>query len=395
MAGRIRLALAARAEEVQHGVVLGGVAEVVAHDGLQHVVDEVLQRACAADDLGRLVGADVDDLRHVEIEGKAVARTHGDAAELGVKVVRLGAGGPVQHDVGGGHQLHAHDAGVDGVLAGEQGLAPHALVAHVHEVAVLEVRAADVQVRLAYIGDDHAHMADGDLKHGHLLDLGKPGVDVPLAAEQHLLLQAAAAAGVQEGLRVLKVVMPAHHRAGDLTGLDGHAVERGHDAHEIRVHMADAQQPGVQAMLGCVFRGDDGEERGIDAIRARCDDAELAAFFAPIFEEGAGVLEVIAHHGMRQDATRRNGCASLGHDEGQLSLRYADHGHFFNMVLHDPEAEMQARGQRVGLVAGLAMQGDDFSRGQVFEGKAFHDDAHLALRNVNAGDKVERKHAQD
>ena len=148
----------------------------------------------ARDHLGRVGRADVDDLRDVEVEGEAVPRAHGDRGQLRVVGVGLGAVRPVEHDVGGGHQLHLHHARVERVLARVERRHPHALVAGVHQVAVLEVGAAHVLVRLAHEGDDDAHVADGDLRHGHLLHLHEPGVEVPRAGQQHLLLQAAPAA---------------------------------------------------------------------------------------------------------------------------------------------------------------------------------------------------------
>ncbi len=72
------LPLAARGQEIEHRVVLRRVPEVVADDGLQHVVHEVLDRTHPGDDLGRVESAHVDDLRHVEVEGEAILRAHGD-----------------------------------------------------------------------------------------------------------------------------------------------------------------------------------------------------------------------------------------------------------------------------------------------------------------------------
>ncbi len=72
---RFRLALAARAQEVEHGVVLRRIAEVIPHNRLQHVVHQVLHRADARDHLRRVERADVDDLRHVQVEREPVLAT--------------------------------------------------------------------------------------------------------------------------------------------------------------------------------------------------------------------------------------------------------------------------------------------------------------------------------
>ena len=84
---------------------------------------------------------------------------------------------------------------------------PDAFVAGVHEIAVLELDAADVHVRLADERDDDADVADGDLHHRHLFHLREPRIQVPRAGQQDLLLQAAPAAAVEERLRVLEVVV--------------------------------------------------------------------------------------------------------------------------------------------------------------------------------------------
>ena len=71
--GGLDLPVTAGIEEVEHGVVLRGVAEIISDNRLQRVVDQVLHRADARDDLGRIEGADMDDLRDIEIEREAVA----------------------------------------------------------------------------------------------------------------------------------------------------------------------------------------------------------------------------------------------------------------------------------------------------------------------------------
>ncbi len=78
---------------------------------------------------------------------------------------------------------------------------------------MLELHPADVLVGLAHEGDDDADVADGNLRHRHLLHPHEPGIQVPGAREEHLLLQPAAAAAVEEALGVLEAVV-----AGDRSG---------------------------------------------------------------------------------------------------------------------------------------------------------------------------------
>ena len=73
----------------------------------------------------------------------------------------------------------------------------------------VNVVARDVDVLAADVADDHADVADRDLGQRHQLDLHEPRVQVPRAGQQHLLLQAAAAAGVDERLAALEAVVAA------------------------------------------------------------------------------------------------------------------------------------------------------------------------------------------
>ena len=94
--------------------------------------------------------------------------------------------------------------------------------------------ARDVQVLVADVADHHADVADGDLGHRHLLDLHEPGVQVPRAGQQHLLLQAAAAAGVDERLAALEAVVPGDDGPARSPAGIGLAVEHGDDADPCR-----------------------------------------------------------------------------------------------------------------------------------------------------------------
>ena len=62
---------------------------------------------------------------------------------------------------------------------------------------------------------------------------------------------------------------------------------------------------GRHAVLRRGRRRDDGEQRGVDAIGARGENAELAAFLAAVEQELARVLEVVAIDDFAQDALGR------------------------------------------------------------------------------------------
>ena len=147
----------------------------------------------------------MDDLADVEIEREAVGRSDRNGGQVLVEIVRLGfSRRPVQHHVRGGHDLHAMRVRVDRVLAGIHRLDPHALLALVHEIAMLERVPGHI---LSFTSDVRDHHADvGDRDDGRLFDFngGEPRVDEIAARENDLLLQSLAAARVDERLRVLK-----------------------------------------------------------------------------------------------------------------------------------------------------------------------------------------------
>ena len=126
-------------------------------------------------------------------------------------------------------------------------------------------------------------------------------------------------------------------------------------------------------------RRDDREQRGVDAVRARGQDAELAALLAARGEEAPGALEVVAADHAAQDAAGRYGRAVVGHHQRDLTGRHHDQRRPLHGVGPRPEPEVQAGGQRVRLVAGLALQGDEAAAGQRGPGEALDDDTDLAL----------------
>ena len=127
------------------------------------------------------------------------------------------------------------------MLAWKQRLDPHALAALLDQVAVREVIARHVHVLLAHVAHHDADVADRNLGERHHLHPYEPWVQVPRPRQQYLLLQAAAAAGVHERLTSLEAVMPCDHRARQIAGGNGVAVEDGQDANPIGRHLEHAQ----------------------------------------------------------------------------------------------------------------------------------------------------------
>src|SRR6185295_17104970 len=70
--------LGARSQKIEHRVILGRVAEIIADNRLKHVIHQVLHRTDAGDHLRRVEGSDVNDLRYIKVEGEAVLRAHRD-----------------------------------------------------------------------------------------------------------------------------------------------------------------------------------------------------------------------------------------------------------------------------------------------------------------------------
>ena len=103
-------------------------------------------------------------------------------------------------------------------------------------------------------------------------------------------------------LRALEVVVRGDGRAGDFTGVNGLAVQRGDDADHVVVHAGQFKLRGTHAVKLRRRRGDDGELRGVDAIRARRENSQLTAFLAAVQEKLAGILKIIAINHAPEDA---------------------------------------------------------------------------------------------
>src|SRR5262245_52859109 len=118
----------------------------------------------------------MNDLRHVKVEGKTVFRTHGDRLEFFIVMMCFGACGPVENDIRCWHEFHVHHPRIDRMLAWIKRRDPHTFVTRIYEIAMLEFKSANVNMRLAEIRDDDADVANWDLHHRHLFDLDKPRI---------------------------------------------------------------------------------------------------------------------------------------------------------------------------------------------------------------------------
>ena len=201
-----------------------------------------------------------------------------------------------------------------GCLPGSSGSTHTPLRPSLHEVAVRERVARHVEVLAADVADDDADVADRDLGQRHLLDADEPRIQVPRAREQHVLLQAAAAAGVDERLAALEAVVPVDVRAGEVARRNRAAVEHGHDADAIGRHLVDAQIRRRHVVIRRRVARHDLEQRRVDPVRAGGQERELPAAFAAVAQERLRVLEVVARDLPGQHALRRNRRA-VGRDD--------------------------------------------------------------------------------
>ena len=184
-----------------------------------------------------------------------------------------------------------------------------------------------------------------------------------------------------------KLSWPAMEGAGDFTGLDRLAVQRGDDAHHIRLDplqqelvrvsmpVIEAPSPEMMTVNSAV----------LDPVGPGGEDREFARPFSPpLTRNFARVLEVVAIHGAPEDALRRNRFTVGGKDQGDFSLRHDCDRFFDDPELPRPISEIQAGDERRGLEAGFAVERDQTSRRQRPAGEPFHHDAHLPLADQHA-----------
>ena len=142
------------------------------------------------------------------------------------------------------------------------------------------------------------------------------------------------------------------------------------------------QALGIFQREDAVF-GDDVEQGDIDGVDALAEDAPLAAFLPFVGEELAGVLEVVALDDFAQGLRRFEVFAAAGEDIADLALLDRDQGELVNGILPAPEAEVNSAAEDVGLIAGLAVQGDDRAFGErPAAGPEFLHDADAVVRDI-------------
>jgi len=108
-----------------------------------------------------------------------------------------------------------------------------------------------------------------------------------------------------------------------------------------------------------------GEQQRVDAVRAGRHDLHLRTTLAAAFEERARILEIVAVDIPCDHAPAGQRLAVACLDDADLALRDGRELDQFDRVLPRPQAHVQARRQRVGLVAGFAFERNDLPVGQV------------------------------
>ena len=195
-------------QQLQHGLLVGHVAEVSAQERVEGLRDQFLDVAEALDDAGRFLIVDVHHHGQGQHRLIGVLGHQVDGAQALVVVMGLGfARDPVQHKIRGRHQDDAGRIGVERVLAGPERPLPDAALALGNAFAVAEALAREIAAHAAIVADHDADVADGHDRFRNHLDGGKPAVDKVGAVGERDILPAAAAAGSQERLRVLIIVV--------------------------------------------------------------------------------------------------------------------------------------------------------------------------------------------
>ena len=145
---------------------------------------------------------------------------------------------------------------------------------------------------------------------------------------------------------------------GDLAGLDRTAIQCGDDADHVRLDALERELAGRHAVFLRIGRRDHREQRGVDAIGAGGEDAELAAFLAAVEQELARILEVVAIDDPAQDAFRGMDAPSAAMTSAISPCGTIVTGALRIAVLPAEIAEMQPGRERVGLVTGFAVERD-------------------------------------
>ena len=385
------------------------VAEIRGEQRIERLGNQLLHVAEPLNHRRGLFVVDMNDHAQGQHRFVGVASDQFDRFQRLVVVVLLGpARDPVQDEIGGGHQHDLARRRVEGVFSWAEGRFPNALLAFVDALAVAKFLARSVGPLLAVEADDHADLADGNDLLRNQLDRAEPAVEEVGAVDQRRILHAAAAAGGQKRLDILVVVVEvrlvlvgAHGGRDQFARGQGRTFMHGHDSDLIGLAADDQRAEAVQGLelllplfeALCPFQREDAifgnhvEQRDVDGVDAFAEDAALAAFLAVAGQKLPCVLEVVALDDPGQGLRRHELIAAAGEDVADLPLLDGDQGKLVDFVLPAPESEMDAAAEDVGLVARLAVQGNDRALGQRAVGRP-----HL-LDNADAvvGDEPDRQ----
>jgi hypothetical protein len=78
-----------------------------------------------------------------------------------------------------------------------------------------------------------------------------------------------------------------------------------------------------------------------------------------VAEKRLRVLEVVAGHGAREHALRRNSLAVCRYDHRDVARLDHDHRHAYHLEAPQPQTKVPAGRQKAGLIPRLAAEGDD------------------------------------
>src|SRR6478672_786045 len=161
---------------------------------------------------------------------------------------------------------------------------------------------ADINLGLTHKRNDHSDIADGNFCHRHLFDVDEPGIKIPRARKQNLLLQTPSPATCDKSLPILEVIVVWNYRPCNLTRLNRSPIQRCDNAHLVRLHRINLQLLRTHAVLSRISRSNYLKQCGINSIGTSGQKAKLTAFFAALGEEFARILKVIARYDLTQNA---------------------------------------------------------------------------------------------
>ncbi len=281
--------------------------------------------------------------------------------------------------------------------------------------------AGRVDAHRAGIGDHHAHLADLDHGLGDQFHRREQAVDVIGALDQHLQLAALAPARGQELAGVLEAVVEgrglgrllADGRGDDLAGREPRAVvDRHHadlvlgvlDHHRLEAaallnhfrHLGQQRDLlAIQAEREGAVAGDHDELGEVQRIGALAQDLALRALLAAGGQEASGVLKVHALGIAGQGLVGVQHLAVAREDIADPPLRNGHQRLHMQPVLKRKE-KMHAAAQHVGLIAGLAGEGDQAALDRALAAPELFDDRHPVVADVadHAGDKHEHRRAE-